>query len=64
MEACYHLTNIRDLLIGDLERLNKRLKDKLDTQTENDKFSIQKNIHRSEAEIRALEMAGAALTRS
>jgi hypothetical protein len=64
MEACYHLTNIRDLLIGDLERLNKRLKDKLDTQTENDKFSIQTNIHRSEAEIRALEMAGAALTRS
>lgn len=65
MEACHHLTVIRDLYVGDLDRMHARLKAKPDTVagSEEMKRYLTQEIAEAEARIRALEMAGAALTR-
>lgn len=67
MEACHHLTVIRDELNRDVERMKERLAQASeDTTTPNAAdhvLYIRKNLEEAEKQVQALEMAGAALTR-
>lgn len=60
MEACHHLTLVKNESIEDIERMREYLKEKTDSDH---KLYYTKRIAEVEARIRAIEMAGTALTR-
>jgi D-serine dehydratase len=66
MEACHHLTVIRDELKRDSERMKERFAKESDETIPNamdHKRYIESKLNEVESQIQALEMAGAALTR-
>ena len=66
MEACHHLTVIRDELVRDRDRMRERVKSANDADPLNSadtKRYVLEKITENDRQIRALEMAGAALTR-
>jgi hypothetical protein len=65
MEACHYLTMVRDELDGELTRLREREKKNVgDMEPESDmRIWTRARIVEFENKIRAIEMAGVALTR-
>jgi hypothetical protein len=63
MEACHHLTQLRDLIVSERDRHRSRLKNNVDQKDDSDRQYIEKRIDQCDAEIRAIEMAGSALTK-
>lgn len=61
MEACHHLTVLRDALLSDVDRMKKSLES--DTEAPLHKSYAEKRMAEALEQIRALEMAGAGLTR-
>ncbi len=65
MEACHYLTMLRDEITGELTRLCEREKKNvgdMDPETDIRKWTRERIVDH-ENKIRALEMAGAGLTR-
>ena len=66
MEACHHLTVIRDELARDCDRMRERIKESSDDNPMNNSDSrryCQEKLTETEMRIRAIEMGGSALTR-
>jgi hypothetical protein len=64
MEACHHLTILRDLIVSDRDHYHARLnRADADQQNDSDRQYMEKKIDQCDAEIRAIEMAGSALTK-
>ena len=66
MEACHHLTVVRDELMRSCDRARERIKAAHDADPLNNSDStryVLGKLAEEEAQIRAIEMAGSALTR-
>jgi len=63
MQACHYLTTLRDELVKDQERLQQRLEQPVADAEIDPKPWIQPRLLECLNQIKAIDMAGAALTR-